>query len=309
MNKLPSVYQIEVFSRCNLKCPFCLTGMANESPRYETSAMPLHLFRQIVERDLGNTQFVELQMRGEPTLHKELITMINLIKERDILVGFSTHGGTLLKNDRSFNAALLANYLTISLDAGTKQGYKLKRVGGHWENTINGISKLIATKGDDPFPIIDLQLIEEDSGHIPWQNELRALQQLIYDQHWEGHVHLRTIPNSNVQWKNPNQPIIAHKELCLNPWLSVSIKANGDVVPCCMAFKDEPEMTYGNVAKQSLEEIWDSDFVKAFRFRHTYSASNVDVDLPETCLNCTNRSPVLYHDTLIINGLKRQIKG
>ena len=47
MNKLPSVYQIEVFSRCNPTCPFCLTGIVNKPPEYLKLAMDMQLFQTI----------------------------------------------------------------------------------------------------------------------------------------------------------------------------------------------------------------------------------------------------------------------
>lgn len=305
MMKLPSVYQIEVFSRCNLQCPFCLTGIANVPPQYQQSAIDLKLFETIVSRDLGNTKFVELQMRGEPTLHKNIYALVRVVREAGILVGLSTHGGTLQHNNRAMAAALNCHYLTISIDAGTKEGYEQKRVGGNWQSVIEGISSLLEMRGNDRFPIIDLQLIEEDTPDHLWNVELYELETLAQQLGWEGKVNIRTIPNSNILWKDPTATITKTKELCLNPWLSVSIKANGDVVPCCMAFKDEPELTYGNVAVNSLEEIWNSPAVEAFRLKHLHHAGQCShLKLPDTCENCTNRSPVLFHDALIINALK-----
>lgn len=307
MINLPSVYQIEVFSRCNLQCPFCLTGIANVPPYYQQSAIDLKLFETIVTRDLGNTRFVELQMRGEPTLHKNIYALVRIVKEAGILVGLSTHGGTLKSNNKAMAAALNCHYLTISIDAGTKKSYEQKRVGGHWESVIEGISSLLEMKDEDRYPIIDLQLIEEDTPNGSWMDELVALHELAQQLDWLDKVTIRTIPNSNILWKDPNATITKTKELCLNPWLSVSIKANGDVVPCCMAFKDEPELTYGNVAVNSLEEIWNSPTVEAFRLKHLHHAGQCShLKLPDTCENCTNRSPVLFHDALIINALKGQ---
>lgn len=307
MNKLPSVYQIEVFSRCNLRCPFCLTGIVNKPPEYLSSAMDMQLFQTIVDRDLGNTRFLELQMRGEPTLHKNLLAMVRLISDKGILVGFSTHGGTLAKNNKALCAALNCHYVTISIDAGTKEGYEAKRVGGNWESVVEGISKLIEFKGDEDFPIIDLQLIEENYGPNTWQRELTALEDLAFDLAWEQHVNIRTLPNSNLRWKDPTASIDKSAELCLNPWLSVSIKANGDVVPCCMSFEDDPAMLYGNLADQSLEEIWASPTVEKFRMLHTQAAGHGQTGLPKACADCTNRSPVLFHDNLIFNALSNQI--
>lgn len=306
---LPQVYQIEVFSRCNLKCPFCPTGIAHEPPNYASSAIDVELFKTIVERDLGNTQFVELQMRGEPTLHKELNTFINLVKQQNILVGFSTHGGTL-QLPRNMTAALSVDYLTISIDAGTEEGYNSKRVGGQWSVLVDNIDRLIKLKHQLKRSVmIDLQLIEESFTDSTWQDELYYLKHLAHQHQWTPDVTIRHLPNSNPQWMNPTHQ--HYPMLCLNPWFSVSIKCDGSVVPCCMAFKDEPDMVYGNVAEQSLTEIWMGDKVHEFRMKqldYALTKSTKTSNIPHTCATCSNKSPALFHNDLIVNALK-QIKG
>ena len=301
--KLPSVYQIEAFSRCNLRCPFCFTGIANIAPNYSESAMSMDLFRLIVDRDLGGSHFIELQFRGEPTLHKNLSEMVSLLKDK-VWVGFSTHGGTLHVKD-NLQTALNTHYLTISIDAGTKEGYELKRVGGNWDRLLANIDAVFDGRSSNKYPCIDLQLIEEDSGDRNWRDELVSLKKLIKERNWSRCL-LRTIPNSSVTWKDPNR-VIQNTELCLNPWMSVSIKINGDVVPCCMAFKDEPDMIYGNLETQSLEEIWNSKEVRLFRERHVFASWNSasgQFYLPTTCRNCHNRSPALYHDALLMGSIR-----
>lgn len=301
MTRLPSIYQIESFSRCNLACPFCLTGIAKRAPNYKESSLDMELFRQIVDRDLGGSHFIELQFRGEPTLHRHLGEMVRLLKDK-VMVGFSTHGNTLHVRD-NLQAALDCHYLTISVDAGTKEGYEAKRVGGQWEKMLGNIDILFERRGARLYPHIDLQLIEEDVGGFRWQDELVALKELIKKREWGRHV-LRTIPNSSISWMNPNF-VSTTTELCLNPWMSVSIKVNGDVVPCCMSFEDEPEMVYGNLREQSLEQIWNSKRVENFRKIHLDAAMNDPRFLPRTCQTCHNRSPALYHDRILVDSIRK----
>lgn len=304
--KTPSIYQIEVFNRCNLQCPFCLTGIEKEPSYYHDAAMDMELFKLIVERDLNGSDFIELQMRGEPTLHKNLLQMVELLREK-LYVGFSTHGNTL-HVERNMQAALACHTLTISIDAGTPETYNKKRVGGRWEVLITNIDLLLRFRGDNTFPIVDLQLIEEDYGDATWEQELEELKSLADSRGWER-VHIRTIHNTSLSWSDPSVLVI-NRELCLNPWLSVSIKNNGDVVPCCMAFRDEPEMTYGNLQYQSLEEIWKGLKVQEFRRVHLASAAHMPRMghwLPETCRKCYSRSPALLHHQILVNALKSAV--
>lgn len=298
---LPAIYQIEAFSRCNLRCPFCPTGVAHEPPSYPHSAMDMELFETIVQRDLGGTRFVELQFRGEPTLHKELHAMTTMLRDR-VYVGFSTHGGTLHRPP-NLAAALNVHYLTISIDAGSESVYRKKRVGGNWSQLLTNIDILVKVRGSQYFPRIDLQLIEEDYEERTWQKEFELLHQLVEDWGWKD-IAIRSIPNSNlIASKSP--PPTGPKDLCLNPWLSVSIKANGDVVPCCMAFEPNPWMVYGNVGLDSLRDIWAGNRVREFRASHARAFDGYTQWLTPLCARCTNRSPCLFHDQLLFDAVKK----
>jgi len=298
--KLPSIYQIEAFSRCNLSCPFCLTGIEQAPFRYEDCCMDMDLFKTIVDRDLGGSRFIELQFRGEPTLNKNLLKMVELLKQ-EVYVGFSTHGGTL-HSDHAMQAALESHYITISIDAGSEESYKKKRVGGNWLRLISNITLLIRKRGVNQFPIISLQLIENGDD---WEQELDKLYKLADELAWSDEINIRTIHNTALSWENPKIKV-RNDELCLNPWLSVSIKMNGDVVPCCMAFKDEEAMCYGNLKEHSLKEIWNSAKVQEFRYRHLVSATGCKTPstrVPATCQSCYSKSPALLHDRLIMDAI------
>jgi radical SAM protein with 4Fe4S-binding SPASM domain len=56
------------------------------------------------------------------------------------------------------------------------------------------------------------------------------------------------------------------REYCEFPWTSMTVMANGEVVPCTQDF--DAEMSFGNVADHSLEEIWNGDKYREFRRWH-----------------------------------------
>lgn len=287
--KLPSIYQIEVMSRCNLKCQFCMTGLHyGKSFADEFDAIDPLLFHTIVNRDLGGSTFIELQYRGEPTLNKLLHDYVLTLREK-VLVGFSTHGG-LLHLPHALNAALDSHYVTISMDAGDKERYEKLRLGANWERLIANITLLVQQKGHKFFPIIDLQLIEFEG----FEEHVKKVEALVQT-HWKSAgetIRVRTVKDTQAPWTMHYEPEMRIVELCTNPWYSVSIKANGDVVPCCMVFEDVKELVYGNLNKNSLEEIWNSDEVKHFRVQHRLN------HLPRFCQQCYSRSPHNLHQTI-----------
>lgn len=285
--KIPEVYQIEAVAVCNLKCPFCPTGIGTAEVSQD-KIISLDLFKTIVDRDLKGSAFVELQQRGEPSLHKHLPDMVDILRDK-VFVGMSTHGG-LLHKPHVLEAVLKMHYLTISIEGGEKEYYEKHRVGGSFNKLIENINLVMEERGGAMYPIIDLQLIEFSGV----DRQLELVQNLISNYGWRCTV--RTIQDTFRGQYDPNVEVMCD-ELCTNPWYSVSIHADGDVVPCCMAFGKD--IVYGNLKEASLETIWrESPVVKDFRKMHLTG------DLPHMCATCYARSPWYMHHQLMINALK-----
>ncbi len=294
---LPSVYQIEVFDRCNLACEFCPTGLAHgEKWKIDEAAIDVKLFETILERDLGASRFVELQQRGEPTLHPHFFTLVTMLKQRhpNLFIGFSTHGNFLTKTN-VLAACTFADYITISIDGATKESYESKRVNGNWDKLWAGMKKLALYVRDRDRPVIDLQIIEFPG----WEGEWSLLNKLVLeDDDLAGIVNVRSVPDTLRGWYDKSVDIQCN-ELCVNPWTSVSIHTNGDVVPCCMSF--DKSIVYGNLREQSLSEIWKTSTVlREFREQHRRN------ELPDLCSKCYARSPSLFHDKLMNDAIKNQ---
>ena len=81
------VYQLEITNICNLKCSFC--SMKHEWTKRENGFMDIRLIDLIDWRD---TDYVELQLLGEPTLHSQIDDIITkLVYEKGVRVGFSSN--------------------------------------------------------------------------------------------------------------------------------------------------------------------------------------------------------------------------
>lgn len=103
------VYQLETTNACNLKCHFC--------PKFKDWAQRKIGFLKLdlVDRiDWSETEYVELQLTGEPTLHKELPALIKKLQEKGVKVGFSTNGTQMKKLAEVID---LADCVTVNNDA------------------------------------------------------------------------------------------------------------------------------------------------------------------------------------------------
>lgn len=59
---------------------------------------------------------------------------------------------------------------------------------------------------------------------------------------------------------------IEDKHFCLMPWVHVHVTQYGTVTPCCAAPWQEEE-SFGNINRQGIDAIWNSEAIKAFRLK------------------------------------------
>ena len=72
----------------------------------------------------------------------------------------------------------------------------------------------------------------------------------------------------------------SHLSPCLRLWSGCVITTTGDVLPCC--YDKDHRHALGNIAEQSLAEIFHSKRANALRHR-VISATD---SIPEMCKNC-----------------------
>jgi len=88
---------------------------------------------------------------------------------------------------------------------------------------------------------------------------------------WEDKNVFAYIKSQDNRWLYENDPDLktqSHyaKQYCEYPWLSVSIMADGSVVPCTQISNDE--IVLGNVNESTLEEIWNGEKYEELRKTH-----------------------------------------
>jgi radical SAM protein with 4Fe4S-binding SPASM domain len=89
-------------------------------------------------------------------------------------------------------------------------------------------------------------------------------------------------------------------ELCVNPWVSVSVQSDGTVVSCCYAWGTTPENVYGNLNGATLSEIWNGDSANSMRSNMRQGKAG------GLCPTCYLRSPFFIHLGFVPTFLQRQ---
>lgn len=272
--ELPEIYQIEVSSKCNFNCTMC--PRKKFTRKDTTPFISTSLIRKMIrEGDFNGSYFVELQMSGEPLLHPNLDEVVDLVKSTGVTIGLSTNG--FLINSCLSSLAKL-DYITVSLDSIT--GYEKIRKGGDIDFLIDSIFLLTESCKNT---VVDLQLIE-----LPgWEEQYRIAEELFSSLINSKKIKLRTVKDCFLTYFNEVDTLPVKDQLCLNPWLSVSVQSNGNVTACCFSFGDD--ILLGNLNESSLRGIWEGEEIKKLRYEHSTKSYR------PICSKCYMRSPVLLH--------------
>ena len=307
---LPEVYQVELTNACNLKCPMCLRTTDMVRP---DQLLDVELLRVMNRRgDFAGSYYVELQMAGEPTLHPRLHDAVRILRDEvGVLTGLSTHGLMIGKKRGVLEALLDLDALTVSVDSVDPKVYHRMRYPAHLDQLRAALKVLFLALADrrtrgEKVPFVELQLVEVPKLE-PTSGNVEALEEWVARNGWSELCHVRTTSNCFDEMQGNVAPgtHLRNARLCVNPFASVSVAQNGDVVSCCYVF--EPDRAtlnwYGNLHEQSLAEVWHGQHAREMRAAHAEGAS------PDQCAKCYLRSPVMIHMNILSRLVRLNRRG
>jgi len=133
-------FQIEVTSRCNLKCVMCpVTVLAEHWPARD---MAWETFERVAAA-FARAKWVHLQGWGEPLLHRRLFDMIARAKQAGCRVGFTTNGTRLTPETgaRLLDAGL--DLLAVSIAGASAATHEAIRVGSDFAKLVHNLRRFL----------------------------------------------------------------------------------------------------------------------------------------------------------------------
>ncbi len=143
VRKAPQNLQIEVTSRCNLKCKMCplTTGstLSSSSPDDLTDVVWQHILP--LAKRYGA---VSLTGYGEPFLNRDFLSFLKELNQANVHIGMSTNG-TLLSKSMAYEIASLEyiSHINFSIDSPEENSYRSIR-GGNVEKALSGLRNYMA---------------------------------------------------------------------------------------------------------------------------------------------------------------------
>ena len=287
---LPRAAIIDPINICNLDCPLC----ASKSQNYEKGKMSFDTFKMVLDK-MPSIKVVILFNWGEPLLHHEIFNIIKETASRNIYT--ITHTNFSIKQKPGFFEKLVESglhQLVISADGASQESYEKYRVKGNFDWVINNIRYTVEAKKKlrkrDPKIVWKFLVNKYNEHEIGYAKKLAkslgieiifdkmGLSDDIPDIKFPG-----TLNERKEEWLPKNQAFVLdfykngrytplNDRPCNQLFNSTVVNPDGKVTPCCWV--TSKENVWGDLTKQTFEEIWYND-------KYKYSRSlfnNLDYD-------------------------------
>lgn len=288
---------LELSYNCNLSCTMCGFGKA-ANPFSKNKFLSFYDYKTILQQVGDKTKTIRLNGRGESTIHPNFAEILNYTKQTFPQLNINLFSNFSFRNDKVIDA-LIENgvQLFVSMDSPIASELTAIRKGANFQFIEKNIKKT-GKLSNRPFIIFTIQEVNIqrifDMAKFAFDNNCQILYNTIRRN--EGiETFVETVKNSyhtiieqfeavDELYKNSNlqclypdqlagielkadQPTQTHGTMRQCPALNkeLCILYDGTTTPCNMF----NPYVYGNIFKQSLNEIWNgkkrNDFLKSYK--------------------------------------------
>ena len=263
----PPYLLIETVSTCNLRCPFCFQTDKSFTKKPYMGVIDYKFFKTIVNQaDKLNTGAITIGSRGEPTMHKKFIEMVEYIntKKNILEIKLNTNGTYLTEK---ICHALFKNELTqivISSDHYIKEDYERLRMGSNFEKVVANVDMLFnIRKKFYPNSTTEIRISGIDND--------KNLDRKKFKEFWIKRCDHVSASFPMERWNTYENDILPEiKDPCENLWDRMYVWFDGKVNPCDADYKSY--LSYGSAKEFSLKELWNNKMIE--RNRKIHCANN-----------------------------------
>ena len=268
--EFPLQLDFQLNNRCNYRCIMCYWGSPEELSDWSNPAreFPFEKFCEIVSHGVRNNNLKAINFEGlnEPLLKKDLPEYIAFANKMGVL-DLTLHTNGLLL-DRDWSEKLIESGLTrlmVSIDAFSKETYLKIRRSNRYEQVVKNIGIFLKARTElgAILPLLRVSFI-----HHPFNiHEAEDFRKF-----WEKYAdYILMQEYFDIPNLLPEREFVMKDSysdgFCQQPFYRMSIKANGDVFPCCCSL-GHVYLVGGNVFKSSVPDLWKSDEFEKIRQVH-----------------------------------------
>lgn len=264
--KIPNNMLIELSNICNYECIFCANSkMTREKGEIDKQ----FLFRILKEAYALGVTDVGFYATGEPFVCENLDSYIKKAKEIGYKYIYLTTNGALANPERlkqAFEAGL--DSIKFSINAGTKETYKMIHGRDEFENVINNLRFVseYRKKYKTGIKLYVSYVITRQN-----ENEKEILKQLIGDI-VDDIIFVEARNQGGVMYEINEHLVLEDKKYdikkppCSLPFNSLHITYEGYLTACCIDFQNY--LVVADLNKSSLKDSWVNEEFIELREKH-----------------------------------------
>ncbi len=230
--------------------------------------MNIGQFRRIIDEVSGYTCAVSLYYLGDPLMHPDLEAICRTARDGGLNVHVSSNFSFSL-SDGKIRSLLTSGitHLTVCVDGLTQENYARTRIGGRIDRVLDNLERVtkFRTEMELTYPHIEVQYIKFRHNKHEIKDALTIFQTLRVEQvttFW-GAVHNYTdLDPGKYRVFDPLPGGFFPR--CWWPYMSMLIRYDGDVIPCCWHRLGEQyieggdKRSIGSVFKDGVAAVWNS---------------------------------------------------
>lgn len=293
-SKTPVVYNIETTNACNMKCTMCprTTMMTRKienldadifmniidqlEPFSETTWAKWQDFVEkeykISRNDMSENHFflyiipkvIQLHGYGDPLLDKHMARRLKRLSEKGLESYFSCNPANIDFDQTIEMMKNGLNYIKYSIESVDDGKHKeIRGQASDFNQSYEKILALIEEKKNRNFKTTFV-ITMLDLGRFDQQEEYNKLTKAF--ENIDVYIYLKSQDQQWYENKDIGTKSIHWSEFCPHPWVSMTIKSNGEAAMCMEDFNND--IILGDVRKESLSDIWNGKKYSDFRKSH-----------------------------------------
>ena len=290
----PVIYNIETTNACNMRCEMCprTTMMTRkietlDQETFENVANQITPFSaeewktwesfveekyKIAPHEMSENHFflyiipkiIQLHGYGDPLLDKRMADRVKILGEKGFLTYFSCNPANIdiNKNLEMFENGL--DYIKYSIETVDDALHKkIRGKASNFSESYKRILRLLEEKKKYNYKTTIVITMLNLHG-FNQQEEFEKLKKVF--EGLDVYIYLKSQDTQWYQNKDEGTKSVHWLEFCQHPWMSTTIKSNGEVVMCMEDFNNE--IILGDARKESLYDIWNGKKYQQFREDH-----------------------------------------
>ena len=297
----PVVYNIETTNRCNMRCKMCprttMMTRPNEDLDKETFLNVIRQLRPhtqnewgdwekfclerygIAEDDMSENHFflyiipkvIQLHGYGDPLLDRNMAEYVKILHDEGFHSYFSCNPAniSLDKTYEMLNAGL--DYIKYSIESVDDEEHrKIRGNASNFRQSYEKIKQVLKYKEENNLhttviiTMLDLNRVCQKEDFDNLMTAFKDLDVYIY------------LKSEDCQWYRKDfhgTKSIHWSEICKHPWMTMTIKSNGEAAMCMEDFNNE--IILGDANTTTLRDIWNGEKYKEFRLQHLRACEKI----------------------------------